>query len=306
LAVGKVVPTGTGDREATQNPISGFVCDGTPLGKGHIIALFLGGPDIAENYAPQYEQWQQGGAWKNMELAMKASAGSSGTASLYMVVELEYKNTGNTYGTEKQNFNNCEYLTAWTDYRIPTRFKVYSFLSTATGAAAVITDLFGADESKGVAALTGLTSKSFLTAVNDFSQATMPDEDYEQWLKIMLRHWSKPPYETAKQDYATRVAAEVVSATTPPISTGPKGVTKPMPSKRAVQSGLEEKLKPIYGFKNNPNLAQGKWQLDNTDKIATYVQEQLDSRADHFGVRNTEYMALMGTGAASIISQALQ
>ncbi len=306
VVVGKVVPKSTADREPTQNPMSGFVCDGTPLGKGHLIALFLGGPDIAENYAPQYEQWQQGGAWKNMELAMKSSAGSTGTASLYMVVELEYGNTGNVYGAEKQKFANCEYLTAWTDYRIPTRFKVSSFLSTATGAAAVIADLFGTDDPKGLAALKTLPSQGFLTAVKDFQHDSIPDEDYKYWLKIMLRHWSIPPFEKAKQDYEGYVVSQVVAATTPAPSTGPKGVSKPPPSKRSVQPAIEEKGRLLYGFKDNPNLGQGKWQLANTDKIAAYVKDQLDSRTDHFGVRNPDYVVLTGTGAGAAIAQALQ
>ena len=98
VAVGKVVITKTAERESTQNPMTGFVCDGTPLGKGHIIALFLGGPDIKENYAPQYEQWQQGGAWKTMEEEIKALSQTTGNSvDLYMVVKLTYGNTGNTY-----------------------------------------------------------------------------------------------------------------------------------------------------------------------------------------------------------------
>ena len=50
IVIGKVVPTNTGGREATQDPMTHFDCDDTPLGKGHIVALFLGGPDIPENY----------------------------------------------------------------------------------------------------------------------------------------------------------------------------------------------------------------------------------------------------------------
>jgi hypothetical protein len=111
VAVGKVVETNTGDREATQDPMTGFLCDGTPLGKGHIIALFLGGPDIPENYAPQYEQWQQGGAWKKMEtdiLDLAKAAGNS--VDVYMVVRLTYGNTGNIYTDEKTRFSDKKIL----------------------------------------------------------------------------------------------------------------------------------------------------------------------------------------------------
>ena len=109
VAVGKVVITKTAEREPTQNPMTGFVCDGTPLGKGHIIALFLGGPDIKENYTPQYEQWQQGGAWKTIEEKIKALSETTGNSvDLYMVVKLTYGNTGNTYNAELAKFANNE------------------------------------------------------------------------------------------------------------------------------------------------------------------------------------------------------
>jgi hypothetical protein len=70
IGVGGSTFSKCGNSGARDSP---FVCDDTPLGKGHIIALFLGGPDIPENYAPQYEQWQQVAVGKRWKMISKHS-----------------------------------------------------------------------------------------------------------------------------------------------------------------------------------------------------------------------------------------
>jgi hypothetical protein len=42
--------------------------------KGHIMALELGGPDIAQNIVPQWAKWQGSGVWRRMEVAIKEVA----------------------------------------------------------------------------------------------------------------------------------------------------------------------------------------------------------------------------------------
>lgn len=49
---GTVVPTDTGGRENPPPPICGLNIDNTPLGRGEVMALQLGGPDVAENVVP--------------------------------------------------------------------------------------------------------------------------------------------------------------------------------------------------------------------------------------------------------------
>jgi hypothetical protein len=59
---GGVVPTDTGDRENPKPPVCGLNIDRTSLGRGHIMALQLGGPDVAENNVPQYRSGSSRGS----------------------------------------------------------------------------------------------------------------------------------------------------------------------------------------------------------------------------------------------------
>ena len=42
--------------------------------KGHIMALELGGPDLADNIVPQWAKWQGSGEWRQVEVAIKKMA----------------------------------------------------------------------------------------------------------------------------------------------------------------------------------------------------------------------------------------
>jgi hypothetical protein len=297
VAVGLVTPTNTGDREPTQDPMTGFRCAGTPLGRGHIIALFLGGPDVPENYAPQYEQWQQGGPWKNMELGIGRDAQSMPMGVyLFMVVKLTYGNSSNNYGAAKGAFNSGDLLASWTEFQIPSRFEVWTFRSDAAGAAAVVADLFGADDQKSITALSTLPSRAFLTLQKDFDHSVMPDLDYAFWARNLIRKWASEAADKAKNDYLIYVAAH--SATAMKKSTTGR-------LSRHEQSAIEDKGRRQYGFVDNLVQSEPRWKLANLDKIVTYVRDKLDSRVDHYRFKLADYTALKGTGADVLVDSML-
>lgn len=66
---GIVVPVTTAGRPSPPSPWSGYQTGKGPgTDKGHLMALELGGPDIAENIVPQSSRWQQSGGWRIIEV----------------------------------------------------------------------------------------------------------------------------------------------------------------------------------------------------------------------------------------------
>jgi hypothetical protein len=311
LAFGPIRPTGTGDRPGTIDPMTGFNCSNTPLGRGHIIALFLGGPDVEVNYAPQYEQWQQSGAWKRMESAMEAFAKSS-SATVYMVVRLSYERTGNQYLTEAEHFASGR-IVNWSDARIPNRFEVWRFLSTSPGA-----DTFLAKVDKistRQAALAGLTSQPFLTMVDDFDVQNMPDEDYRAWRKNLIRKWSAERVQRAMDDYddgllrgeALKVGEKTAAEKMPKAKTGGKIIkaprrygTSPLPRlSRQELTEIAAAVQARLGFTNG--TSSNAWKLANIHRIVAYIRIQLTTVAGH-GIRDDEVTILNGGGAGGFVT----
>ncbi len=300
FAFGPVTPTNTADRAPTVDPLSGFACGNTPLGRGHLIALFLGGPDIPQNYAPQYEQWQQGGEWKQMETTIEDLAANALAAGkqLYMAVWITYANTGNNYAAEQSAFVNGS-LNAWTDYRIPSRFKVGTFLGDAPGAAAVVADL-GTDP-KTAAAIAGLPGKAFLTVQGDFDHTAMPDPDYKFWLRNLIRAWAHRAFLKARSDYDSKKdekEAKLKSGipATKTIAKGGSKSGKPSApvtlSKREISRQAEAFAAEVTGFKGNPHLSEAAWKLANTATIAKEIKAHLQTGGNVYGLRAADFTAL--------------
>jgi hypothetical protein len=59
--------------------------------RGHIFALELGGPNVAENIVPQWAFFQEHGTWRQMEATVAAAARSS---TVFYRVELVYTGGG--------------------------------------------------------------------------------------------------------------------------------------------------------------------------------------------------------------------
>jgi hypothetical protein len=295
LAVGPVRPTDTADRGQTQNPISGFDCLNTPFGKGHLIALFLGGPDVQENYAPQYEQWQQGGTWKAMELRIKGMTG--GRVRVYMLVQIIYGRTGNQYQVEVDDFcQNRHYFRSWTDFRIPTRFQVWTFKSDTAGAAPIIAALDGTDNARALATLQNLpTNATLLTQAGDLDHSTLPPEDYLQWRKIFIRGVGSRLAAAAVTQYKTDVQrAEQAALATP-------GVRR---LSRADKGAIEARVRTALGFSDH-RLARGPWKLAHAAAIATEVTRLIGTRSDRYDFRPGDIATLASPGGATLVTNDL-
>lgn len=111
--VGIVDPTATTGRGGAPDPLSGYqVYSGQgqqpkasiaserntgalDVERGHVMALELGGPDIAENIVPQWAKFQGSGEWRKMEVSVlaKAKALKKGQQLRYMV-DIFYKSSG--------------------------------------------------------------------------------------------------------------------------------------------------------------------------------------------------------------------
>ncbi|MEA3063679.1 MAG: hypothetical protein QOJ27_107 [Sphingomonadales bacterium] len=111
--VGIVDPTATTGRGSAPDPLSGYqVYSGQgqrpkasiagerntgalDVERGHLMALELGGPDIAENIVPQWAKFQGSGEWRKMEVSVlaKAKALKKGQQLRYSI-EVFYKGSG--------------------------------------------------------------------------------------------------------------------------------------------------------------------------------------------------------------------
>jgi len=320
FAFGPVNPTSTEDREPTVDPLNGFPCAGTPLGRGHLIGLFLGGPDIPHNYAPQYEQWQQGGDWKQMETTIEALgklAKKSGT-QLYIAVYITHDHTGNNYAAEQAAFQQGS-LKAWTDFRIPSSFKVGTFVGNAPGAAEIVGALN--DNATAGQAILALLSKPYVTLQGDFGHSVMPDPDYRFWYKNLIRGWAKEAHEKAKKEFLvlkTLKEAElrkpanpsiepVKPSTTIPIQKTKGTIMKPSQKKklmpvqpprlngRVITRLAEEHAASLTGFEDNTEyLTDATWKSANVHKIVEYIRDHLASVGNIYEIRPPELNRLNG------------
>lgn len=114
---GIVVTSGTADRMSPPEPASGIRVgfspradrlpasyrhdpstgfnwhnDGSPImDKGHLMAIELGGPDVAENIVPQLSDVQRHGSWRKMEQAIRTMAEAlPDTDCLFFTAVLSY------------------------------------------------------------------------------------------------------------------------------------------------------------------------------------------------------------------------
>ncbi len=110
LASGYIYPMGsTSGRKSAPEPESGFRIGATKtvpkaalavsarntgrvdMDKGHIFALELGGPDVAENICPQFSQLQRNGEWRRMEVEAWKRADESDHL-VFMTIAVVYGN----------------------------------------------------------------------------------------------------------------------------------------------------------------------------------------------------------------------
>lgn len=69
-----VLPVTTKGRGGAPDPQSGLELTYYPYDRGHLIGLELGGPDVEDNIAPQWANYQRTQTWRKMETAIRKLA----------------------------------------------------------------------------------------------------------------------------------------------------------------------------------------------------------------------------------------
>jgi hypothetical protein len=180
VVVGGAVATVTKGRPSPPKAVCGLNLDYTPLGLGHVMGLHVGGPDRSENIVPQYQQWQQCGAWKKMENDTKSKTQKGDI----FVALLEYANKGDAVARDLYSLPQFERMAFWDDYRIPTRFRIWLLRSTSLVAQNIETNILGAklkDAQRDSAADKLDADLKSDPPLADFAVTQMPKEDYEYW-----------------------------------------------------------------------------------------------------------------------------
>ena len=209
--IGGVTLTDTGDRENPPPPVCGMNIDGTPLGRGHVMALQLGGPDVAENIVPQYQQWQQIGAWRQMEVAAVQHA----SQNAIFVTIVEYGNTGDaTANSLYDTFRNDDPLVYWNDRRIPTQFRIWLLPGGANPGAQIAADILAAglqDTARAAAARNLAITLGTTATFANFTVTAMPAEDRQFWMRNQMAVAVEQSFE------AYRVHFDTLSAPPSPL-----------------------------------------------------------------------------------------
>ena len=130
---GFIMPVNVGKRDTPPQPSAGFYTySANDVDPGHVMALELGGPDIAENVVPQWKYWQRHETWRKMEQELSSEAkktadnsrpyfGAAPTRSIFYRVDVVYKTLGNYTPT----------LTGWA---FPKEFYITAYVADLTGA----------------------------------------------------------------------------------------------------------------------------------------------------------------------------
>ena len=179
--LGIIVQTGTKDRPTPPQPYNGFDTSHTPFGNGHVFALSLGGTDEPRNLVPQWEQWQQTGAWRNIETACEQFSGH-----LFRCDIAYDAAAAQTYATTQSAFA-ANPLVAWADPRLPVSFhvRVYHLIGAQARLAALGTD--GQYDSL-LATLNGMAT---VFDSNLHAHVAMPAEDTLYWQGQVLSGLAK-------------------------------------------------------------------------------------------------------------------
>lgn len=107
------------DRDNPPQPYNGFDTSLTPFGNGHVFAFQMGGCDDRRNLVPQWQQWQQSGAWRKAE--KKCFEEHQG--KLFRC-DIEYNGNAGSSELARTQFRNGHYFVTWSDPRIPISFQI--------------------------------------------------------------------------------------------------------------------------------------------------------------------------------------
>jgi hypothetical protein len=205
LLIGRIAVQSTAGRDSPPDPISDFPCGDphSPFGKGHIMALSLGGPDVRANIVPQYEQWQANGRWRAMETAAESSNPGD-----FFVAAMAYADSTNALPAQTARFKNGE-IFDWAEYRIPTEFKVWIVAQGSAIGQKIATKVLKATVNSGDRLRDAQVVKTDLAGVAAFRQfdhSVMPDEDRQFWQDLVC---IVPSVRDALDEYNEERAMEV-------------------------------------------------------------------------------------------------
>ena len=212
-----------------------------------------------------------------------------------MLVELTYGRAGNIYAAEKAAFNGGQLLMPWTDYRIPSRFVVSTFESTNAAPVAVLATISTGTVGDATTALKNIRRHVALTPEADFAVGGLPDEDYKQWRKIMIRGWVKAFVQGKVSQYAIRLSIEESNRL---LATGKAKLS------RQEMAAVEQAARTSLGFsaKKEPiaNLAWAE-PRNNALEAAADIKAKLNADPNHFHwlVAHYNLYNAVGTGAAA-------
>ncbi|MBT2144808.1 MULTISPECIES: hypothetical protein [unclassified Rhodanobacter] len=195
----------TSGRPTPPQPHNGFNTAYTPFGNGHVLALSLGGTDDPRNIVPQWEQWQQTGAWRKVEEQCERFDGH------LFRCDIAYDSTAvDNYAANQQAFA-AHPLVGWTHPGLPVSFCVRTYSRSDAA-----TELAGLNSDHAYDAL--LLKLDAAKAAYDsgaLGHAFMPPEDRAYWQdQVIAREVRKAhaDFESAESSRVTTTGKVLVSS----------------------------------------------------------------------------------------------
>lgn len=186
----------TKDRDNPPQPANGFNTAGTPFGNGHVLALNLGGTDDTRNLVPQWEQWQQTGAWRQVEVKCAEFNGG------LFRCEVAYDDAALDQHATLLAGMAANPLQAWADPRLPVAFRVRVYRRSSPELGAVLTDLAYN------ALVSTLDSEHPAYDSGVLAHQAMPPEDAQYWQNQIMAGQLKQLYAAYTAQEQARVAAQ--------------------------------------------------------------------------------------------------
>ncbi len=193
--LGRIECRPTSGRDNPPQPANGFNTAGTPFGNGHVLALNLGGTDDTRNLVPQWEQWQQTGTWRQVEV--KCAAFNDGLFRC----ELAYDTAASDQHANLLAGMTVNPLQAWADPRLPTMFRVRVYLRPTAALSALHGNEVAYDA---LAATLDVEHPVFDSQV--LAHQDMPPEDVLYWQNQVMAGQLKQLYATFTAQEEARIA----------------------------------------------------------------------------------------------------
>ncbi|HEY8329263.1 MAG TPA: hypothetical protein VIO59_12585 [Rhodanobacter sp.] len=187
----------TSGRPTPPQPHNGFNTAYTPFGNGHVFALSLGGTDDPRNIVPQWEQWQQTGAWRKVEEQCESFDGH-----LFRCDITYDATTADNYVANQRDFA-ANPLTQWAHPGLPTSFRVRTYNRTDAA-----TELAGLNSDHAYDAFV-LKLDTAKTACDSgvLGHASMPAEDTAYWQDQVIARLAREGHASFESAESSRVAA---------------------------------------------------------------------------------------------------